>query len=128
MNQINVAVGVVKRGSQIFVTLRGADQHQGGKWEFPGGKIEPGETTFDALCRELYEEIGIAVDASEPLVLIEHDYGDKRVSLDVHLVEQFTHEPFGKESQPGKWVTVDDLKPDDFPAANVQIIEQLQRL
>ena len=127
MKQVNVAVGVVKRGAQIFVTLRSAAQHQGGKWEFPGGKIEAGETTFDALCRELHEEIGIEVHASVPLVLIEHDYDDKRVSLDVHVVEQFSHEPYGKESQPGKWVSVEALRPEDFPAANVQIIEQLQR-
>lgn len=126
MKKVNVAVGVVKRGEHIYVTLRSADQHQGGKWEFPGGKIEAGETTFEALCRELHEEIGIQVHASAPLVLIEHDYGDKRVSLDVHLVEQFDHEPYGKESQPGKWVSIDALKAEDFPAANVQIIEQLQ--
>ena len=125
MKRVEVAVGVVKRGSQTYVTLRHQDQHQGGKWEFPGGKKEAGESTFAALKRELAEEIGITVNGSEPLILIEHDYGDKHVVLNVHLVESFDGEPYGREMQQGKWLAIDSLAPEDFPAANVSIIEAL---
>jgi len=114
MKLVHVAVGVVARGSDIFTTLRAKDAHQGGKWEFPGGKVESGETVTDALTRELAEEIGIDVLSSEPLILIEHDYGDKRVKLDVHRVTQFTGEPHGKEG-----------RAEDFPEANVAIIQAL---
>ncbi len=125
MKRVDVAVGVVKRGTQTYVTLRSQDKHQGGKWEFPGGKKEAGESTFDALKRELAEEIGITVKSSEPLILIEHDYGDKQVALDVHLVESFDGEPYGREEQQGKWLAINALEPDDFPAANATIIDAL---
>ena len=125
MKLVHVAVGVVARGSDIFTTLRAKDAHQGGKWEFPGGKVESGETVTDALTRELAEEIGIDVLSSEPLILIEHDYGDKRVKLDVHRVTQFTGEPHGKEGQPSRWQPVNELRAEDFPEANVAIIQAL---
>ncbi|WP_018983224.1 8-oxo-dGTP diphosphatase MutT [Salinimonas chungwhensis] len=126
MQQVDVAVGVIKRGDETFVTLRPADKHQGGKWEFPGGKKEAGESTFAALKRELLEETGITVNASEPLILIEHDYGDKLVRLDVHLVEDFAGEPYGRENQQGKWLGLNDLAQADFPAANAAIIDRLK--
>ena len=128
MKVVHVAVGVVARGDDIFTTLRAKDAHQGGKWEFPGGKVESGETVIDALKRELAEEIGIDVLSSEPLILIEHDYGDKCVKLDVHRVTQFTGEPHGKEGQPSKWQSLSDLNSDEFPAANKPIIQALALL
>ena len=125
MKVVHVAVGVVARGDDIFTTLRAKDAHQGGKWEFPGGKVESGETVTDALKRELAEEIGIDVLSSEPLILIEHDYGDKCVKLDVHRVTQFTGEPHGKEGQSSRWQPANELRAEDFPEANVAIIQAL---
>ena len=81
MKLVHVAVGVVRRGTQVFISLRADNAHQGGKWEFPGGKVEDNETVLDALRRELQEEIGILVQSSEPLLIIEHDYGDSLLSL-----------------------------------------------
>ncbi|QPG06296.1 8-oxo-dGTP diphosphatase MutT [Salinimonas marina] len=127
MKQVLVAVGIILRHNQTFVTLRADDKHQGGKWEFPGGKVENDETVLAALRRELYEEVGIAVIQTQPLMTIEHDYGDKRVCLEVQVVTGFEGEPYGREQQQGRWVSVDLLDPQEFPAANQAIIEALQK-
>lgn len=127
MKLVHVAVGVVRRGTQVFISLRADNAHQGGKWEFPGGKVEANETVLDALRRELQEEIGILVQSSEPLLVIEHDYGDKLVKLDVHSVSAFNGEPEGKENQQTRWVEVSALEASEFPAANVAIIDALQQ-
>ncbi len=117
-----VAVGVIENDrDQIFICQRAARQHQAGKWEFPGGKVEVGETLQQALKRELYEEIGIEVETCEPLLKIEHDYPDKAVLLDVWRVTAFSGTPYGKEGQPGQWVARPDLINYDFPEANYPI-------
>ena len=129
MKQVKVAVGVVlrggKSGDKTFVTRRHAHQHQGGKWEFPGGKVEANETTEQALVRELAEEIGINVHSSKPLIVIEHEYTDKHVALDVHTVSDFSGEPKGLEGQDGQWIELTALSTLDFPEANKAIIEAL---
>ncbi len=126
MKVVHVAVGVITRGSAIFITLRPDHAHQGGKWEFPGGKVESEESVLDALKRELAEEVGIDVVTSEPVTIITHDYGDKVVKLDVHRVNSFNGEPYGKEGQKARWVELEDLIASDFPEANVPIISALK--
>lgn len=126
MKVVEVAVGVVIRGHQTFVCLRSNDKHQGGKWEFPGGKVEAGESPEQALHRELKEEIAIEITHTDPLITIAHDYGDKQVKLIVFIVDGFKGEPVGNEGQPGKWLSIDTLDASAFPAANVAIIEALQ--
>lgn len=128
MKLVHVAVGVVLRAQRVFITRRAAAQHQGGFWEFPGGKCEAGESVEQALTRELREEIGIELHCCQPLICIEHDYGDKQVKLDTYLVTDFSGEPYGREGQPGRWIAVDTLQQYAFPAANVAIIEALQSL
>ena len=123
---IRVAVGVIKRADFVYVTYRHANQHQGEKWEFPGGKIEKNETAIQALKRELFEEVGIVVIKQTPLTVIEFDYSDKQVGLDVFVVDEFNNEPHPKESQPGKWIKISELDSAFFPEANVKIIKLLQ--
>ncbi|EKE71441.1 8-oxo-dGTP diphosphatase MutT [Gallaecimonas xiamenensis] len=126
---VHVAVGVIENGrGEVYVTKRLDHQHQGGKWEFPGGKVEDGESLLHALDRELSEEIGINVVAAEPLVLVEHDYGDKAVKLDVWLVRGFVGQPKGLEGQEGRWVHARDLDSLTFPDANGPIIKAVQAL
>ncbi len=123
MTPLQVAVGVVKNSAgKILISLRHADLHQGGLWEFPGGKIETAETAEQALVRELKEELNITVIAATPLITINHQYPDLSVQLKVFLVEQFSGEAQGCEGQPFKWVAPAELEHYAFPAANQPII------
>ncbi|MBW4967034.1 8-oxo-dGTP diphosphatase MutT [Pseudoalteromonas sp. CR1] len=123
---VNVAVGVIKKNNAIFICKRANEQHQGGLWEFPGGKVEASESVFAALKRELIEEVGITIHSSSQLMVIEHDYGDKCVRLDIHVVSNFSGQAHGAEGQPSEWVNISELTNYDFPAANAEIIEKLQ--
>lgn len=126
---LRVAVGVVcDEQNRILIARRAAHRHQGGLWEFPGGKIEDGETLVQALSRELHEELGIDVlpDACQPLMVVEHDYGDKAVRLEVCWVRAFTGVATGKEGQPLRWVAAVELDDYAFPAANVAIVKAIQ--
>lgn len=122
MKRILVAAAVIRCEGKILVARRPADKHQGGLWEFPGGKVEAGEPVAAALVRELEEELGIVATAFRPLIRITHDYPDKSVCLDVWEVSSFTGEAHGREGQPVRWVRPDELRPEDFPAANRPII------
>lgn len=119
---IHVAVAVIRRSKQILISKRPKHVDQGDLWEFPGGKVEPGELVTDALQRELDEELGLIPMRSRPLIQIPHQYPQYSVLLDVWLVEDFSGEPHGREGQPIKWVPSDDLWQYQFPAANRPII------
>lgn len=123
---IHVAVGVIVRDNLVFLTKRLDHVHQGGKWEFPGGKVETGETVLQALHRELQEEIAIDTLACHHLIDIKHDYGDKCVHLDVHVIDQFLGEPSAQEGQEQLWCHISELSDLNFPAANVGIIKAVQ--
>lgn len=126
-NIIHVAVGAVEGADgRILITKRSEDVHQGGLWEFPGGKLEAGETLVGGLRRELEEELGIHVLASEPLIRIHHDYGDRRVLLDVHRISDFRGDPHGREGQPLDWIHPGAMLAEDFPAADRPIINALR--
>lgn len=125
-NYITVAVGVVLDGDKTYVTRRLSHQHQGGKWEFPGGKLKPDETGLQGLSRELEEEIGIVVKEATPLTEIAHQYPDKSVLLSVYTVTDYSGEPSGREGQEGRWIAFSDLGDYDFPEANAAVIAHLQ--
>ena len=126
---IHVAVAVIRNArNDILISRRHADSHQGGLWEFPGGKLKRGESLQQALERELREELGIEIGAIRPLLEIEHDYGDRRVLLDVWLVREFSGEARGLEGQPLNWVAPAELANYAFPAANRPILEAIAGL
>jgi 8-oxo-dGTP diphosphatase len=120
------AAAVFNSQGQVLITRRAEHQHQGGLWEFPGGKVETNESVRDALSRELHEEIGIDVQQARPLIRVRHDYPDKSVLLDVWRVDAFSGEAHGREGQPLAWVQPADLANYDFPAANDPIARAVQ--
>ena len=137
---IHVAVGVViNEEGQILIAKRAHNQHQGGLWEFPGGKVEPDESVFDALVREFAEEVDLRILSAVPLQQIKHDYGDKHVFLDVWLSRQsntpldsscaaYEGKARGKESQEIAWVNIADLENYTFPEANKEIVEHVKKI
>ena len=129
MEPVHVAVGViVDDGSRILITRRAVESHQGGLWEFPGGKVESGESVQDALARELHEELGIEIGPATPLLELRHNYSDKAVLLDVWVVRHFSGCARGREGQPLAWVVPSEFDSYDFPAANEPIIAAVKKL
>ena len=120
---LEVAAGViVNSASRVLIAQRPDHQHMGGLWEFPGGKVEPGETPHQALARELKEELGVVVKHASPLIAIRHDYPDRKVRLHVWRVEAYTGTPTGLQGQAIRWVEREDLGQFAFPAANRPIV------
>lgn len=123
MKRVHVAAAVIRGADgRVLIARRPDDKHQGGLWEFPGGKVEEGEAVQVALSRELEEELGIRVSAARPLIQVHHDYPDKQVLLDVWEVSAFEGEPHGAEGQPLAWATEHELADYEFPAANQPIL------
>lgn len=127
MKRIHIVAGIIfnQDQSQIYITKRPDNLHKGGFWEFPGGKVEAGESIEQALSRELNEEIGIEVTQLTPFQHLEYDYPDKRLKFDFMLVTAFNHAPYGREGQQGEWVKVADLVNYTFPEANVPVLERV---
>lgn len=126
IKRVHVAVAVITNSDgQILIAKRPEHVHQGGLWEFPGGKVEAGEQLEAALQRELQEELGIELQACQPLLEINHDYSDKQVFLDVWLVTEFSGQAYGREQQPVRWVAAEALAEYQFPEANQPILKAL---
>ena len=130
---IHVAAGIIfhnRHPNQILIAKRPQPLHQGGLWEFPGGKVNPGESTYQALQRELLEELGIEVIEAQPLMQVRHNYTDKQVLLDIWTVTAFKGQGTGMEGQECRWVELKELlSPSSdyqFPGANKPILENLK--
>lgn len=106
----------------MLLARRHDHAHQGGLWEFPGGKLEPGESAEAGLARELEEELGLTPTAMRPLIRVRHHYPGREVLLDVWRVEAWDGEPHGREGQPVEWVAPEDLPAREYPEANLPIV------
>ena len=119
-------MGAVVDGERVLVARRPEGRHQGGLWEFPGGKLESGELPAAALQRELKEELDIEATRLRPLIRVKHDYRDAKVLLDVWRVDDWNGVARGKEGQPIEWRAIQSLDVSDFPVANRAIISAVQ--
>ena len=123
-----VAAALYDRRGQVLIAERPLGKHLAGRWEFPGGKIDAGESEEAALRRELREELGVAVGKARPLVSLSHDYADRRIEIALWIVEDFSGEPSGLDGQRLKWVSPAKLHDEDMLEADVPFIRALQRL
>ena len=128
MNQLHVAAGILRDSSgRILITERLCDGPFDGLWEFPGGKIADGETSIQALIRELAEELGIKVVTSQLFMELHHEYPDRIVDIEFFLVTSWSGTPAGLEGQGLRWVLPSDLNPDILLPADVPVMKALQR-
>ncbi len=120
---IEVAVGLLIRQGAVWVQTRDGSRHLAGFQEFPGGKLEPGESPSDALLREIQEETGLALSPSTPRFLFttRHAYPDREVTLHFFLCRVDHAEPTG----PGEWIGINDLGTVNFPPANHAALDWL---
>ena len=125
MNEIHVVAGALVRGREVLLAQRPAGAHLGGLWEFPGGKVEPGESARAAPSRELVEEIGVDVRSAERLYEHTHTYPEKSVRLDIWCVTEWLGEPQSVEGQPLAWVDVSELPDWPLPEADAPAIQRL---
>ncbi len=123
---LTVVVAVIQNEhGQVLISQRAKHAHQGGLWEFPGGKVEQAESSQHALRRELLEEVNISIESAKPLLKINHHYPDLFVCLDVYSVTHYQGEAMGMEGQAIKWVDISHLENLAFPMANKAIIKSL---
>ena len=128
-SRIHVAVGVlIDSKGCVLLTRRLIGTHLAGYWEFPGGKVEAGESVQAALARELEEELGTRIGETVPMMTVSHDYGEKQVLLDVQQVKDWNGEPHGAEGQPLAWVDAGLLDEFQVPEANSEIMLQVKAL
>jgi 8-oxo-dGTP diphosphatase len=124
---VHVVAGVLRDGQgRVLLAQRPPGKHLAGLWEFPGGKCEEGELPIDALARELREEIGVVVESARPLIAVPHDYGEKRILLDVWQVAAYTGTLQAHEGQRLTWVEQADLERIEMPPADRPAISALR--
>lgn len=120
-----VAAVIEDQQGRVLLARRHKQSHQGGLWEFPGGKLEPSETVEEALVREVREELGILVQTHRPMIRIRHQYSDRHLELDFYRVLDWQGEAVGLEGQPLAWVHPEDLSSYPMPEADRPVITAL---
>ena len=123
---VNVAAGLVFRGSKLLITQRPLDKHLGGLWEFPGGKLDPGETFQQCLARELREELAIEVAVHEEIEEITHTYPEKTVRLKFFRCELLQGQPRPVHCLAVAWISRAELTAYQFPAADARLLHILE--
>ena len=125
---VRVAAGLVFDSGRLLITQRPAEKHLGGLWEFPGGKLDSGESYPDCLRRELREELGIEVAVGPMLAAIEHAYPEKTVRIHFFRCALTSGVPSAIECADLEWVTADQLDQFIFPPADAGILGEIKSL
>ena len=123
-----VAAALYDRSGRVLISERPAGKHMAGRWEFPGGKLDPGETESGALARELREELGIHVTSCQLHMRLAHRYEDREVALSLWIVSRYEGEPAALEGQRLKWVDPSRLAAEDILEADRAFVEALAGL
>lgn len=124
---LHVMAGVLRRDDgRLLIAERPPGKHLAGLWEFPGGKLDPGEAPFDGLRRELAEELGIQVEAAEPWIVLPWRYGELSLELDTWHVLAWAGEPRALERQRLDWVDPAALDPARLAPADREILRRLR--
>ncbi|WP_323774354.1 Nudix family hydrolase [Alcanivorax sp.] len=124
---ITVVAAIIRgEDGRICLSKRPDNKHQGGRWEFPGGKVEQGEALSEALARELEEELGMTGATSSAFMTIAHQYDDLHVTLHFRDVRAWQGEPEGREGQRVQWFLPDELSGLRFPAANQPVVNAIR--
>ncbi len=120
-----VTAAIMEEGDRVFVARRGPGRHLAGKWEFPGGKIEPGESPEDSLARELAEELGLEVAVREQLCVVRYDGADLSLELLVYRVERRGGTMELREHLEARWVLREELGRLDLAESDRLVVERL---
>jgi len=123
-----VAAALFDRSGRVLIAQRPRGKALAGRWEFPGGKVDAGESERSALIRELREELGIEVIAARPFMRLTHAYEEREVELSLWIVERFTGEPRPLDTQALKWVAPAELPEEDILEADQPFIAALRDL
>ena len=120
-----VAAAIFDTSGRVLIAERPPGKHMAGRWEFPGGKVAPGEAEQAALTRELAEELGIEVTAAQPMMRLTHRYPDREVELSMWVVERYRGEPQALDGQRLKWVPRTQLADEDILEADRPFVAAL---
>ena len=126
MKKIKVGAAIIVDKNKILATQRGYGDFKGG-WEFPGGKIEPGEIPQEALMREIKEELDIEIQVGELIDTIEYDYPNFHLSMDCFWAEIASGDLILKEHAAAKWLTKDELDSIEWLPADITLIDKLRK-
>jgi len=124
-NHLAVSAALIFRGGKLLVTRRHAKSHLGGLWEFPGGKLEAGETFEQCLVREIREELGVEISVGELFEEIVHDYPEKSVRLKFFVCRLLAGEPQPLDCAAVRWAGAAELAGFEFPAADARLLARL---
>ena len=125
MEPLMVAAAIIHHNGRVLIAQRRKDSHMGLKWEFPGGKIEPGEDVAACLKREIKEELDLEIEVEQELTVVEHQYEEKKVILHCHWCRYLEGEAKTRECRDFKWVNVDEMKSYDFAEADRPVVQLL---
>ena len=128
MKHHEVVAAIIQRGDEFLCLQRGPSKYDyiAQKWEFPGGKVEAGETQEAALAREIQEELGLVIQVNAPLLTVEHEYEDFRIILHGLRCSALTHELTLHEHIAYTWLRRDQLHTLDWAAADLPLVAKLQ--